>query len=294
MGATGVFSQAYKTWYNHTHQKGDALLLALSAAIRARETAHGKTETMMENMTSPIADITEEAVRVLDAANAEEISLRLLGGLAIYLQAPSARAHEQLKRSYKDLDFVTISKHTGKVKTLFAKLGYSANKNFNALHGHQRLLFWDEEHGRQVDIFVDKMQMCHTIDFRSRLNIDERTLSLADLMLTKLQIVELNEKDILDVMALFIDFDVEGSEKGINSTYISGLIANDWGLHKTLDTNLKKMRAFAEERQFPPYVAERIQQLISDMEKRPKSFSWKTRAMVGERVRWYELPEEPR
>ncbi len=249
---------------------------------------------MMENMTSPIAEITEEAVRVLEAANAENISLRLLGGLAIYLQAPSARTHEQLRRSYKDLDFVTVSKHTGKVKALFARLGYSANKNFNALHGHQRLLFWDEEHERQVDIFVDKMQMCHNIDFRSRLHVDDRTLSLSDLMLTKLQIVELNEKDILDVMALFIDFDVEESDKGINSPYISGLISNDWGLHKTLDTNLKKMKAFAEEREFPPFVAERIQQVIADMEKQPKSFGWKTRAMVGERVRWYELPEEPR
>jgi len=249
---------------------------------------------MMENVTSPIAEITEEAVRVLDAANAENTSLRLLGGLAIYLQAPSARTHEQLRRSYKDLDFVTTSKHTGKVKALFARLGYSANKNFNALHGHQRLLFWDEEHERQVDIFVDKMQMCHNIDFRSRLHVDDRTLSLADLMLTKLQIVELNEKDILDVMALFIDFDVEESDKGINSPYISGLISNDWGLHKTLDTNLKKMKAFAEEREFPPFVTERIQQMIADMEKQPKSFGWKTRAMVGERVRWYELPEEPR
>ena len=249
---------------------------------------------MMQDTTGPIAEITEEAVRVLNAANAENIPLRLLGGLAIYLQAPSASTHEQLKRSYKDLDFVTLSKHTAKVKALFAKLGYVANKNFNALHGHQRLLFWDEEHGRQVDIFVDRMQMSHNLDFRSRLHLDERTLSLADLLLTKLQIVEVNEKDILDVMALFIDFDVEGSDQGINSPYISSLIANDWGLHKTLDINLKKMKAFAEERSFPPYVADRIQKLISDMEQHPKSLSWKARSMVGERVRWYELPEEPR
>ena len=75
---------------------------------------------MMQDTTGPIAEITEEAVRVLNAANTENIPLRLLGGLAIYLQAPSAKAHEQLKRSYKDLDFVTLSRHTGKVKTLFA------------------------------------------------------------------------------------------------------------------------------------------------------------------------------
>src|ERR1700674_4013777 len=175
----------------------------------------------MNDTVGPISEITEEAVRILEAAKADDVSIRLLGGLAIYLQSSSAKTHEQLKRSYKDLDFVVLSKFTSKTKALFAKLGYSANKNYNALHGHQRLLFWDEQHGRQVDIFVDRMQMCHNIDFRSRLHIDERTLSLADLMLTKLQIVELNEKDMLDTMALFIDFDVEDSEKGINATYIS-------------------------------------------------------------------------
>ncbi|GAC1567586.1 MAG: hypothetical protein NVS3B14_14090 [Ktedonobacteraceae bacterium] len=250
--------------------------------------------SMVNDTVGPIEEITGEAVRVLDAANAEGIPLRLLGGLAIYLQSPSAKSHELLKRSYKDLDFATLSKHTGKTKALFAKLGYTANKNYNALHGHQRLLFWDELHGRQVDIFVDRMQMCHNIDFRSRLNIDDRTLSLADLMLTKLQIVEVNEKDMLDVVALFIDFDVEDSEKGIHASYISSLIANDWGLHKTLDINLKKMKAFAAERNFPDYVPARIDKLLTQMEKHPKSLAWKARAMLGERVRWYELPEEPR
>ena len=248
----------------------------------------------MNDTVGPISEITEEAVRVLEAAKAENIPLRLLGGLAIYLQSPSAKTHERLKRSYKDLDFVTLSRSSAKTKTLFTKLGYVGNKNFNALHGHQRLLFWDEQHGRQVDIFVDRMHMCHTIDFRSRLHIDERTLSLADLLLTKLQIVEVNEKDLLDVMALFLDFDVENSEKGIHSAYISGLIANDWGFNKTLDINLKKMKAFAVENNFPNIVVERIDRLLIDMEKHPKTFSWKARAMVGERVRWYELPEEPR
>jgi len=248
----------------------------------------------MNDTVGPISEITEEAVRILEAAKAEDVPLRLLGGLAIYLQSPSAKTHEQLKRSYKDLDFVTLSRHGAKTKALFTKLGYAGNKNFNALHGHQRLLFWDEQHGRQVDIFVDRMQMCHTIDFRPRLHIDERTLSLADLMLTKLQIVEVNEKDMLDVMALFMDFDVENSDKGINSAYISDLLANDWGFNKTLDTNLKKMKAFAIENNFPNIVVERIDKLLTDMEKHPKTFSWKARAMVGERVRWYELPEEPR
>ncbi|HYX51258.1 MAG TPA: hypothetical protein VE843_16040 [Ktedonobacteraceae bacterium] len=248
----------------------------------------------MSDTNGPNPEITEEAVRVLDAASAEGIPLRLLGGLAIYLQSPSARTDEQLRRSYKDLDFATLSKFGAKTKILFAKLGYSSNKTFNALHGHQRLLFYDDEHGRQVDIFIDRMQMCHNIDFRSRMYVDERTLSPADLLLTKLQIVEVNEKDLLDVVALFIDYDVVDNDRGINSQYISKLTSNDWGLYKTLDLNLKKTRAFAIERNFPEDVATRIDTLIAHIEAHSKTMSWKARSMVGERVRWYELPEEPR
>lgn len=249
---------------------------------------------MANDTIGPVSEITEEALRIIDAANVEGIPLRLIGGLAIYFKSPSARTHETLRRPYKDMDFVTLSKYTGKTKALFPKLGYSANKTFNALHGHQRLLFYDEQHERQVDIFVDRMQMCHTLDFRSRVHKDEHTLPLSDLLLTKLQIVEINEKDIQDVLALFVDYDVEGGDQGINSPYISGLVSNDWGLYKTLDTNLKKMKAFAAERNFPPYVCERIDKLLADMEAHPKSLAWKARSMVGERVRWYELPEEPR
>ena len=247
---------------------------------------------MMSDTTGPIADIREEAARILEVADAEGMPLRLLGGLAIYIQCPSATSDQRLQRTYHDMDFVTLSKWGGKTKALFTKLGYTGNKTFNALHGHQRLLFWDEQHERQIDIFIDRMQMCHIIDFRSRLQLDRRTLPLADLVLTKLQIVEINEKDIMDAITLFHDHDV--TDNGIDANYISGLVANDWGLQKTLELNLKKVQAFTLERDFPAHVSERIDALIAAMEARPKSLGWKARAMIGERVRWYELPEEAR
>ena len=248
----------------------------------------------MNETTSPIADITEEAARIIEAARTEGIPLRLLGGLAIYFQCPSAKSDQRLTRPYKDMDFVTLSKWGAKTRALFTRLGYTGNKTFNALHGHQRLLFWDVEHERQIDIFIDRMQMCHNLDFRSRLNIDNNTLSLADLLITKLQIVEINEKDIIDIITLFTDYDVNRSDSGINAAYISGLTSNDWGLYKTLTMNLYKIKAFAIERDFPAQVAERIDSLIAAIDASPKSMGWKARAIVGERVRWYELPEEPR
>ncbi len=84
------------------------------------------------------------------------------------------------------------------------------------------------------------------------------------------------------------------NEQGINADYISALTANDWGLYKTLLLNLQKMRAFAAKHNFPLYVTERMDALVAAFEARPKSLGWKARAIVGERVRWYELPEETR
>ncbi|MFL5627009.1 MAG: hypothetical protein ACJ788_15615 [Ktedonobacteraceae bacterium] len=248
----------------------------------------------MSEITGPLTDITEEAARIIEAAHAEGFPLRLLGGLAVYFQCPSAKSDQRLTRPYKDMDFATLSKWSSKTRSLFTTLGYTANKNFNALHGHQRLLFWDPKHERQVDIFIDRMQMCHSLDLRSRLHIDNRTLSLSDLLISKLQIVEINEKDITDIITLFQDHDVKDSEQAIDLTYISSLTSSDWGLHKTLILNLEKMKVFGLEHKYPAQVMERIDRLIAAMEGVPKSIAWKARSIVGERVRWYELPEETR
>lgn len=242
----------------------------------------------------PVADIQQEALRIIKHADAAGIQLRLLGGVAIALHCPSTTSDERLRRAYKDIDCVTLAKWGAKTRALFENLGYTGSKTFNALHGHQRLLFWEEEHERQVDIFIDKMQMCHTIDFRDRLSLDPRTLSLSDLLLTKLQIVEINEKDILDVMALFCDHDIVTHEPGMNADYIAGLTAHDWGLQKTLELNLQKIRQVALEQSFPEHVAQRIDALLATIAAHPKSLGWKARALVGERVQWYELPEETR
>lgn len=248
----------------------------------------------MSDTNAPVADLKEEAARILAAAEADKLPLRLLGGLAIYFQCPSARSDARFQRVYKDVDFVTLGRWGGKTRTLFTRLGYTPNQAFNALHGYQRLLFWDTPHQRQVDIFLDRMQMCHTIDFRSRLHIDTCTLPPTDLLLSKLQIVEVNEKDLVDTMALFQDHRVQTDDEGLNSAYLAHLAASDWGLYKTVMTNLHKAHAFALERSFPGDIPARVSTLCEIIEAQPKSLSWKARAMIGERVRWYELPEEPR
>jgi hypothetical protein len=174
-------------------------------------------------------------------------------------------------------------------------LGYTGDKEFNMLHGHRRLYFWDEHNQRQVDVFVDEANLCHRIDLKRRLEAVPLTLSLADLTVLKLQVVETNEKDYLDLCAIFADHELTSDDSGVNSTYVASLTASDWGLWRTLGMVGEGTERFA--RELPGFtagevVAERLHGLRSALDEAPKSRGWKLRARVGDRKRWYELPEE--
>ena len=222
------------------------------------------------------------------------MALRLTGGVAVALRCPSA-AGPPLARVYKDIDVVTVGAGRDATAALLEELGYVPDREFNTLHGSRRLFFWDPVNERQLDVFVDQARLCHEIDFRSRLEADERTLSLADLLLMKLQVVETNEKDLIDVCAILGDHDLSSDESGVNSAYLASLAAGDWGLWRTLGMVAERGEEFA--RGLTGFdrgelVAGRLERLREQLEAAPKSRGWKMRARVGERKRWYELPEE--
>jgi hypothetical protein len=184
---------------------------------------------------------------------------------------------------------------------LLEGLGYTADKRFNSLNAKERLLFWDEQNGRQLDVFVDRFEMCHKFDLRARLTADPgaSTLPLADLLLTKMQVVEMNLKDMKDLAALLQDHPLTPDEEGINVDYVTKLTRSDWGLQHTIevstgkiqhDENLSRLRADGAKYDLSQQLADLVQ-VMSDA---PKSTGWKLRAKVGERVKWYELPEEAR
>lgn len=248
----------------------------------------------MSDLLPSTTDIAQEAVRILEAAQAKGLPLRLLGGLAISFRCPGVQSDKRLQRTYADMDFAILSQSRAQIKSLFSSLQYTGKEPFNSLHGYQRLIFFHEKHGHKVDIFVDHLQMCHTLDLRKRLLIHDQTLSLADLLITKLQIVEINEKDITDILALLGDHPIVGNEEGIHGNYVANLTAQDWGLYKTCTLNLEKIQLLATEQHFSEEIQERIKMLLAIIEEQPKSMKWKARAFVGERVRWYELPEESR
>ena len=190
-------------------------------------------------------DAKLEVERILRAGEKEGVRLRVLGGLAVYLTCPSAVRHARLKRTYADIDLAGLGKDGPHIARLFLQLGYQPDQRFNALHGQTRLIFYNPDDGSHVDIFLDQFQMCHTLDLKKRLLEGYLSLTLVDLLITKLQIVELNEKDIKDILSILLDH-ADGAEAPdrLDLDYLTSLTDNDWGLYTTLSDNLVKVQQF--------------------------------------------------
>ena len=247
-------------------------------------------------MTGIRQDITEEGLRVAEAAEKEGLDLRLLGGVAIKVRAKDG-LHPTFEREYADLDWITSRASSNGVQKLLADLGYSPQTRFNAINGRERLLFMDEENDRQVDVFVGTFRMSHQIPFGERLAIEPVTIPLAELLLTKLQIIELNEKDVRDSLAILHDHPVEEEDgDSINAGRVAELCASDWGLWRTITSNLDSTAERSVNFDLPEggeaRITDRVRALLERIDEEPKTFGWKVRSKIGERKRWYELPEE--
>jgi hypothetical protein len=244
----------------------------------------------------PLEDPIAEAARIAAAAQGKQLRLKLLGGAGIHLHSASARK-PPLRRKYGDLDYAIAKRDRKGVLDLFPGLGYEANERFNLMQGDRRLYFFDPDNGRQVDVFIDVFRMSHVIDLRGRLDHEGPCASPSDLLLSKLQIYEMNRKDLVDLVALLLDHPVEAAwgDEVIDATYIARVAADDWGLYRTLQVNTEKLRATLGELEVDQaLVSSRLDELWTAVEKQPKPLKWKLRAQVGDRIQWYELPEEVR
>jgi len=244
----------------------------------------------------PLADPIEEAGRIAVAARAAGVKVKLLGGAGIHVSSPSAHK-PPLRRKYGDLDYAIRKKDRQGALALFPSLGYEANERFNLMQGDRRLYFYDNDHSRQVDIFIDIIQMSHVIDLRGRLDGDGPCASPSDLLLSKLQIFEVNRKDLVDLTALLLDHPCvkRNDDQCVDCTYVAKVTADDWGMYRTVQVNIGKLRHTLEELDVDrALVGSRLDELWAAIEAQPKPLKWKLRAQVGDRMRWYELPEEVR
>jgi hypothetical protein len=252
-------------------------------------------------VTQTLADIAQEARRLLDLVAAEGLDARLIGGMAVRLLAADRLAPE-FAREIADLDFVVSKRDARGLSALLERAGYRGDAHFNALNGARRLLYLDDPNQRQIDVFVGRFSMCHELPIADRLRDRAETLSPADVLMTKLQIVSLNVKDRSDIYALLASHEVSDSHvdasdiDAIDVSRVTTLASDDWGLQHTFELNLGRLRDGLAEQPFEPVVSEaigrRIDALAEALGAAPKSRKWKLRARIGERKQWYEEPEE--
>ncbi len=246
---------------------------------------------------APAAEVEAEARRLMGLIVDQKLRVRLMGGLAIRIQSPSS-SRPPYERSYGDLDLVSHGKDVGALRRLLEGQGYVSDKLFNAIHGAQRLVYSAADGRWTVDVVIDRLAMSHTIELKDRLATAGPTLDLADLLLTKLQIWEINRKDLGDAICLLADHPLvadRGARESIDLGRIRSVLGSDWGFCHTVERNLGRVgdqwaEAPVPEALYP--VDAQISRLLEAIETAPKSLGWKARARIGERVRWSETPEE--
>jgi hypothetical protein len=248
-------------------------------------------------MTLP-AEPYEAAVRTVEAANASGVPLKLIGGQAVRYLTPGFAPRT---RGGQDMDFASVSIAKKAVMDLLAGLGFEGDRRFNTMHGHSQMYFVSPTTGTAVDVVMDQLHMCHVLEFKDRIGRMPVTLDVTDLLLSKLQVVEQNEKDVQDAVYLLSAHEVrEGDTPGtIGLERFGKVVADDWGWWRTATGNLDRLVELVRgdlARLVPPNAAydpvDQSNALRAHANSVPKGLRWKIRSRVGERVQWYELPEE--
>lgn len=242
--------------------------------------------------------LEDELLRLVREAARHNITLRALGGLAVKVHSRTA-SHRALSRDYPDIDFITDKASARRLAAFLKSMGYVPNASVNALHGDRRQIYFDATGKRQIDFFIGDFEMCHKLPLRERLYVEPVTIPLAELFLTKAQIVQLNRKDALDLIALLLDHPIGSSDQEtINAERIAQLCARDWGLYQTVSRTLQKLAAFLDSNQIDleaeqiSLVRQRLNALQEFIELPTRSFRWKIRSKFGTHLRWYNEVEE--
>lgn len=250
----------------------------------------------MTNEVTTVPDVLDEGRRLSGLFDTAGIRARLLGGVGVALHAHSA-IPLVFQRAYGDLDYAVRRSDAVAFRRVLASNGYQANERFNAVHGARRLIFVDAKHTRQVDVFVGSFRMCHVLELEKRLNQPGPSLSPADLLLTKLQIISINEKDVLDTLLLVSEHGLGPEPEGIDGLRLSHILGNDWGWYTTVRDNLDKVKTYlASLRGIAPDLRDRTSARLAELERAVeavrKSVAWRARALVGRRMSWFDEPEE--
>ena len=240
-----------------------------------------------------------ELKRIIKASDEAGILLRVIGSLAFQMHCSEyGYIQEAMGRAYTDIDFAAYRKQTKEIKELMDSLGYIENREVFIMSEGERSIFDKPDTGLHVDVFYEKLDFCHVIRWEGRLEIDSPTIPLAEMLLEKMQIVQINEKDVIDTIMLLLEHPLGDIDKEtINIKYIAELCSSDWGLWRTTTMNLDKVRQLAHgykqlTGEQKAHVEAQVLSALERIEAEPKSLAWRLRARVGDRVKWYKEVDE--
>jgi hypothetical protein len=247
-----------------------------------------------EDETAPLENPVEEGRRVVEDADDRDLVVRTIGGTAIDEKCETMQ-EEPFEREYRDVDFVTTREYESHVTTLMTDLGYEENKRLNTMHRY-RMEFFDPVNERKADYIIDKFRFSHSWGLRDRVERDHPTMPIEDLLLSKLQIAEISDRDVRDVIAMMNDHPIatEPDEDAIDASYVADLCRRDWGLYKTTTMNLERVEEYLRNHDLPidqSRLQDRATTLYNAIEEEPKTIRWKLRSLLGERKQWYKRPE---
>lgn len=243
----------------------------------------------------------DEALRLVDKAERQGLKLRILGSLAFRIHCPeNILLFEEMERELTDIDFAAERKQSHKIRDFLVAEGYVSNDSIMIATEGARHIYEHAETRLNVDVFTDELYFCHPIPFKGRLHLDSPTIPTTELLLEKMQIVEINMKDIKDTLVLLLEHPVgepQAGRENIDLDYVTGIMSKDWGFYYTFTTNLKKLKEFMSE--FASLktdqrgaITSRVDKLVRAVEDAPKSMGWKLRAKVGTRKKWYQEVSE--
>lgn len=252
----------------------------------------------------PPREFLQKAIDITVAANESNLVLRLTGGLGIacalredtsLLDILFANRAVLSDSVFADIDFVSTSRDARRMNDFFVdKLNFSKDRIVNALFGDVRRIYYSQDLAFHTDIFIDKLEFNHTLDVANRLSLSFPHLDVPDLLLSKLQIHFINQKDLVDIIALMCSGEIL---KESSVARILEVLSDDWGFYHDSICNLDRamqltdglhgMTSFRRDA-----VTKAIEKLKSDIDRQPKSRAWIKRNRKGILKQWWQDVEE--
>lgn len=240
-----------------------------------------------------------ELKRILDASEQAGLMVRVIGSLAFQMHCPQFGFLQQaMGRAYTDIDFAAYQSQSKEIKVLMSGLGYIEDREVYIVSEGDRSIFNNPTNGLHVDVFYDKLDFSHVIYWNSRLEVDSPTIPLAEMLLEKMQIVKINEKDIIDTIMLLLEHDLgDRDQEVINIVRVAQLCGKDWGLWRTTTMNLDKVKRLAQSYsqltdEQKEKVTRQVDKALRQIDEEPKTLAWRLRSRVGDRVKWYKDVDE--